>query len=113
MAESRTTTSAQLDQSIAEIERTLSKILTILQAGSGSGGGGDATTTIELTTAEIDGIADVLDAMEDRLSERQRVYLLGLFGAAAHHLQQVAGTEGSTTSDVRSLSSETRRSWVS
>lgn len=91
----------QLEQRICHMEATLEKILGLLKSNAGEVD--SDSTTIEISTDEIEGISDVLDGLESRLSDRQRVYLIGLFGAAAHHLEQAAGKEGKTTTDIRKL----------
>jgi hypothetical protein len=92
-----------LEQRITQIEQTLDEILSTLQSmASGTVESGNEEA-IEMSSDELDGIADALDKMERELTGRQRAYLLGLFGAAAHHLEQIAGAEGTTTHDVRKL----------
>ena len=76
----------------------------IVQALFGGGGGTEgATAKVELSEDEIDGIGDALEALESKLTDRQRLYLLGIFGAAAHHLEQALSTEGTTLENLRTI----------
>lgn len=87
--------SARLDA----IESRLEQILAAL----GGGVAPRAQTVIQLTDAEIDGISDALDRVGAGLSDRQQLYLLGIFGAAAHHLEGVAASEGVATENLRTI----------
>lgn len=87
--------SARLDAIEARLEQILAAISGSTSAGS--------TTTIELTEAEIDGISTALDKMGAGLSDRQQLYLLGIFGAAAHHLEGVASSEGAVPESLRTI----------
>lgn len=98
MAESRSSTSvtARLDT----IERQIKQILEMLQGGAPQPSQG---TTIELTTGELDQIGDILDELDSRLTDRQRLYMLGILGAAAHHFEQVLSTEGPSVENIRQV----------
>lgn len=88
-----TTRSLQgLEQRIDALEGRLDEVLALLRQGGGAAPGG--MTEIELDDEELDGISDVIESIESKLSDRQRLYLLGIFGAAAHHLEGVASREG-------------------
>lgn len=89
MAESKSSTSvaARLDAIEAQIKQ-------IIEALHGSGGVSGPSTTIELTGEELDKIGDALEDLDSRLTDRQRLYFLGILGAAAHHFQQVLQPRG-------------------
>ncbi|MCP1337744.1 hypothetical protein [Futiania mangrovi] len=87
-----TTRSLQgLEQRIDALEERLDEVLALLRQGGAASGG---MTEIELDDEELDGISDAIESIENKLSDRQRLYLLGIFGAAAHHLEGVASKEG-------------------
>lgn len=81
------------------IETRLEQILSALMGARPQDGG----TVIELTEKEIDGIGDALDRVGGSLTDRQRLYLLGILGAAAHHLESVASTEGAVSENLRTI----------
>jgi hypothetical protein len=98
MAESKSSTSvaARLDAIEAQIRQ-------ILEALHGAGGASGPSTTIELTSEELDKIGDALEDLDSRLTDRQRLYFLGILGAAAHHFQQVLASEGPSVENIRTI----------
>lgn len=98
MTESRTqSVTARLDA----IERQIGEILKMLQGGGTSSP--SQGTTIELTENELDQIGDVLDQVDSQLTDRQRLYFLGILGAAAHHFEQILSTEGPSVENIRQV----------
>jgi hypothetical protein len=95
----RSVTNAELAQRVSKIEDTLDEILNQLRGGAS---GGSEETVVELSEDEIEALAEALDALENQLTERQRVYMIGMLGAAAYHMEQSAGAEG-RLDDVRKL----------
>ncbi|MCL2779685.1 MAG: hypothetical protein FWD73_16970 [Polyangiaceae bacterium] len=100
MAES---TSSSISARLDAIEAQLKEIVKALYGSSGAAGAAPTTTTIELTDSEFDKIADALDDLDAKLTDRQRLYMFAIFGAAASHFATVLSAESPQVANIRTI----------